>query len=259
MEEIKQTSEVSEQDVVSSEQAEVHADFSDGEAASETPPKTPEATQNSENAQRRRMAEERNRQRMEREMEGARRSAREEAILEVLNRKNPYTGEEMKDSRDIEEYLAMKEISDHGGDPVGDFAKHHKEQERKNEAEAVKKQEEEKWFSEDRKNFAEKHPDVDLGQLIKDPGFVDYADGKVGRKPLSDIYKGYMELMGKSEKNARTMAAQLLANRNASPGALSTPETGANYFSPEQVRKMSPSEVKKNYNVIRESMAKWNK
>ena len=56
------------------------------------------ASENAKNAQRRREAES---SKLEK--------AKEEAILMVLKNKNPYTGEEMKDSEDVREYLAMRE------------------------------------------------------------------------------------------------------------------------------------------------------
>ena len=68
------------------------------------------AEQNRENARRRREAEK----------EALIRRTREQTIIEALDGQNPYTGEEMKDSLDVEEYLAMKEIYKNGGDPVSD-------------------------------------------------------------------------------------------------------------------------------------------
>ena len=58
-------------------------------------------------------------------------TAREKAIIEVLNGKNPYTNEEIKDHADVEEYLLMKEIEKNGGDPLSDFSKYQKEKDKK--------------------------------------------------------------------------------------------------------------------------------
>ncbi len=269
MEEIKQSAEASDQNAAagnesvaeSSDESAAPAEFSDsgteaeGEGAKQT--KEQSKKQNSENARRRREAAERERQRHEADLARERNSARQEAILEVLRRRNPYTGEEMKDSRDVEEYLAMKEIEEKGGDPVGDFAKHYKERERLREAKAAEREEKKRWYADDRKSFETKYPDVDLGRLVEDPDFADYADGKVGTRSLVSIYEGYMELMGKNDSRAREMAARMLANKKASPGSLGGSESGGNYFSRDQVRKMSSTEVKKHYEAIRESMSRW--
>ena len=56
--------------------------------------------QNSENSRRRRESE------RQQEMK----AVREKAIIDTLNGKNPYTGEPMTDSADVEEYLTMREI-----------------------------------------------------------------------------------------------------------------------------------------------------
>lgn len=68
-----------------------------------------------------------------------------------------------------------------------------------------------------------KHPEVDINTLIQDKQFQTFASGKVGTLPLSEIYEGYAELVAEFEKKSKQKAAQILANRKASPGALSSP------------------------------------
>ena len=238
------------------------ADFSDGDAKdSEDPeaegdkpaeekPKSKDA--NAENARRRREAE------RKAELEKARQEAREAAIIETLGGKNPYTNEEMKDSADVREYLAMREIEKEGGDPLTDYAKHVKKKEKEAEAAAKKQSEDAEWYKKDYEKFSEKYPDVKLDELIGDPLFQKYSDGRVGRMPLSELYEGFCEITAGAEKRAENKAKQTLANKKARPGALS----GANpndsgFFTKEQVRAMSPEEIRKNYDKIRASMSKW--
>ena len=97
----------------------------EGEAVSA--PKSQTKEQNAENARRRREAE------RQQELK----KAREETIIETLDGRNPYTGEEMKDSEDVAEYLTMKRIEKEGGDPLSDFSKYAKKQNRE-AAEAAK-------------------------------------------------------------------------------------------------------------------------
>ena len=111
-----------------SEQA-VHAEFSDSDSEEQSAAEQKANARNRENARRRREGEQRRAQELQRE----RQEAREAAILEILDGQNPYTGEPMKDSRDIEEYLIMKEIDRQGGDPERDFAKFQKAKERERE------------------------------------------------------------------------------------------------------------------------------
>lgn len=198
--------------------------------------------------------------RRRREAERARelKKEREKAIIETLNGKNPYTGREMKDSDDVEEFLSMREIEKKGGDPVADFPEHQKARAREERLAAEEKEKEAQWFREDRSAFAKKYPDVKLDELIADEDFADYADGKVGTKPLAEIYEGFLRQTARFEDRARTRAAQAAANREASPGALGTAggsDTG--FYTPEQVDAMTKEEVKKNLDKINESMKHW--
>ncbi len=204
--------------------------------------------QNSENARRRREAE------RQQELQ----AAREQAIIEALNGKNPYTGDEMKDSADVKEYLSMKEIEKAGGDPLADFSKFQKEKDRKAAEEAAKRETEAEWYRSDREAFVAKHPEVDLNALLSNADFNTFAKGKVGNLPLSEIYEDFIGIVQGYAEKSKKIAAQIVANRKASPGPLSTPngEKGS-FFTREQVKAMTPEEVHKNYDKIRESMTKW--
>ena len=89
---------------------------------------------NRENARRRREAE----------RERALKEARERAIIETLEGKNPYDGSEMKDAADVERFLEMK-----------------KEYLKREEEEACAEEKRERWFSEDRADFCRAYPDVE--------------------------------------------------------------------------------------------------
>ena len=195
-----------------------------------------------------------------REAERARelKETREKAIIEALGGKNPYTGRPMKDGDDVAEFLSMQEIEKKGGDPVTDFPEHQKAKARAEREKEAKAREEQEWFENDRTAFTEKYPKVDLDALIADEDFADYADGKVGVKPLAEIYEGYLRQSARFEERARTRAAQAVANREASPGSLgSAGAADTGFYTPEQVDAMSKSEVKKNLDKINESMKHW--
>lgn len=236
------------------------ADFSDGGADAsdakedkpdEEKPK-PKDTTNSENARRRREAE------RKAELEKAKQEARNAAIIETLGGKNPYTGEPMKDSADVREFLTMREIENKGGDPLTDYAKHVKAKEKEAALSEEKQAEERKWYRDDRDAFAKAHPEVKISELISDPNFQKFAEGKVGRVPLSKIYESFIDFVGEYEKKAEAKAKQILANKKSSPGALSRANPNDNgYFTREQVRAMSQEDVHKNYDKIRASMSKW--
>ncbi len=224
----------------------------DSGAAAKEPGTLQTKEQNSENARRRREAE------RQAEIKRVEAAVREQTIIETLGGKNPYTGEEMKDHADVEEYLAMREIAKNGGDPLSDFSKFQKQKEREKAEQATKDAAEKEWYRKDKEDFAAKHPEVNLQTLIQDPQFQKFASGKVGVLPLSEIYNGFIEVVSEYEKKAKAMAKQMIANQKASPGSLSsTNPTDNGFFTKEQVQKMSPEEVHANYDKIRASMRKW--
>lgn len=216
------------------------------------PPQSKE--QNSEFARRRREAE---RQKELKEL-------RDNTVIKTLGGKNPYTGGEMKDSADVEEFLTMQEIEKNGGDPVADFARFHKESKRRETEKAESEAQTAEWYRKDGEDFKEKYPDVDLLTLAEDADFADYADGKVGKKPLADIYAGYLKLKGGNagssadDKTARAMAAQMVANRKAAVGSVANANgENSDFISREDAAKMSVQECEKNYDKIIKSMPLW--
>ena len=195
---------------------------------------------------------------------------REQTIIETLGGVNPYTGEKMEDSADVEQYLTMREIKSRGGDPVGEFAKYHKIMEReKTQREAKEAQarteEAERQAARDRDMSAhrEKYPDVDVRSMMNDGDFMAYAKGRVGADAsIYAVYDAYATAKAaedaRVEQRAREMAAQMQANAKASPGTAKGEASGnAEYFTREQVRAMSQKEVHRNYDKIKKSMKHW--
>ena len=185
---------------------------------------------------------------------------RNKAIIDALGGKNPYTGGEMTDAEDVAEFLTMREIEKKGGDPVTDYAGHVKEQNRAQHERERTEAERREWYDKDRADFVAKYPDADLSALIADEAFAQYAEGKVGEKPLAVIYEGYLKMTAQIENAANRRAAQAAANAKASPGALTgTAPVESDYLSPEQVKakRHDPAWIKANYARIRKSMAKW--
>ncbi|MBQ3063983.1 MAG: hypothetical protein IJC99_04195 [Clostridia bacterium] len=217
----------------------------------------PRAADGGDDGAKRRNAEQARRRR-EAERARAIEDARREAIIDALDGKNPYTGRPMKDADDVAEFLAMREIEKKGGDPVTDYSEHLTARAREERLQREEREREEAWFVSDREAFAEKYPDVKLDELISDEAFADYADGKVGKKPLAEIYEGYLRQSARFEERARTRAAQAAANREASPGALGTAGTSdTGFYTREQVQAMSLAEVQRNLTKINESMKHW--
>ncbi|MBE6588826.1 MAG: hypothetical protein E7643_01485 [Ruminococcaceae bacterium] len=181
------------------------------------------------------------RRRREVEREKALGEARERAIIETLDGKNPYDGSELRDGADVARFLEMKRA--------------YLEREAEEEKETAAREE---WFRGDRDAFRAAYPDVDLDALIEDERFRTFSEGKVGNLPMKTIYEGYREFLGAFDEKAKSLAAQALANRAAGPGALGgAKHAEGDSYTAEEVRRMSPAEVRANYEKIRNSMTKW--
>ena len=198
------------------------------------------------------------RKRREQERQRELTETRNQAIIDALGGKNPYTGGKMTDAEDVAEFLTMREIENKGGDPVTDYSGHVKARAREQREKERTEAEQREWYDKDRAAFAKKHPDVDLDALISDADFADYSRGKVGEVPLAEIYEGYLRMTARIEENANRKVAQAVANAKASPGALGTAGTAEDGDYPkEQVTAISFKEVQKNLAKIEESMKHW--
>ncbi len=220
-----------------------HADADGGQSEPAGPGRTP---QNARAAavRRERQAE------LQTAVERAKTEARVEAILDVLGRVNPYTHTPMKDAEDVAIYERQRAIEAKGGDPVAGYAEAMAEERRAAAAEAERQAREAKWLSDDAAAFGEAHPEVALDELLRDEGFGAYAEGKVGSMPLSEIYDGYMALVGKYTAEAREKAereaAQRLANAQAAVGSVNG-RSQAPALTKEKFQKMPYSERAKLY------------
>ena len=76
---------------------------------------------------------------------------------------------------------------------------------------------------------------------------------------MAEIYDSYQDLVSKIRKEENNAAARQVANAKATPGSLTSSETDSSndFYSVEQVKKMSQEEVHKNYDKIMASMKKW--
>lgn len=97
-------------------------------------------------------------------------------------------------------------------------------------------------------SFKELFPDVELDDI---PQSV-WEQVKNGT-PLNASYALYEKRLKAEEARIAKINA---SNALSSPG-IAGKDTANEYFSPEDVRKMSPSEVHANYAKIKQSMKKW--
>lgn len=161
-------------------------------------------------------------------IEQARKEAYEQGLKQgkvqsYIGKQNPYTGQEIRDNYDVEEYLEMYELDSKGKDPIDGYRELQKQKARAEAERKIKEDEELKqkqWYEEDTNNFLEKYSSEKLQELTKDEDFNLFASGKIGKLPLSQIYEDYQKLIGKYEKKSVETAKQLVANNSTTPGAM---------------------------------------
>lgn len=199
------------------------------------------------------------RKRREAEKEEAVKKARVDAIKEVLGT-NPYTKKPIEDADDVEEYLLMKQIENDGKDPIADYPEYVKKQAREKSSQNARAQEEKDKVTKEIEEFSTIYPNVKISDVLQNAEFNAFSKGKLGKASLALVYAQY--LLNKSNKEAKREAeeaAHAKAVTGAAVGSLtnsSTPPEGE-FFTKEQVLKMSPKEVHDNYEKIRKSQERW--
>lgn len=182
--------------------------------------------ENSEFARKRREAEK------QAEIDKVREETRIQTIIENVG-VNPYTQEPLEDADDVKIFEAMKKYEKDGGDPVADQRKIIKEvlgKERKT-LETQKKEEDAASVSREKakseiQEIRQAYPNLDVQKLINNPDFVEYSEGKVGKKSLKTLYEGFCRLTGKPLTSSQEIREK--AKEEASTGSLKGEKDGGN-------------------------------
>lgn len=233
-------------------------EFTDTKTPEETPEKKEEVNKPKEEVKKTQDNSENARRRREAERQQELKKARYDAIKEAVDGINPYTNKPIVDDIDVEEYLTMKEIKKNGGNPLEDYSQYTKDKKKEEVKANEEKERQEEWFENDYKDFKTKHPEVNLEELGKDEAFKSYAENLVGKKPMSEIYEHYQEIVSRVKQEQSEMQARQVANAKATPGSLSSPDKDNEVlFTIEEVKKMSQAEVHKNWDKILKSQKKW--
>lgn len=221
------------EEVESEETNQDELDFSDtGANETETAEPSLEESNSEEESKSGQNAMQAEKRRMRDEKEAALRkkiedNAYRKGIIEALGGVNPYTGEDIKDNDDIEEYFTMRELDKSGKDPVMDYRQTMKE---KRKAEQNAKADRDKTAQEIA-DFAQAFPDVDLDTLFKDERFLKFAGKRVDHEGLSDVYADFVaftdSINSEAMKKAQIQEKSKLARAKASPGSLTGDGTAA--------------------------------
>lgn len=233
------TEEVEASSVDATEEEDDDVDFEDGEVEEDTSEKQ-KKQKNNEYAQKRIKAKKEEERRLEEE----KRKEFLRGVQKGNEGKNRFTGREIKDEEDLQEFELMLEMEEKGLDPVEDYAEYVKEKRRaerlaenQKNAEAM---EAENRSREDVKQFCEKYDEDTAKKIFQDKAFLKFSEGLLGLVPLTVIYEKYLDTQVNTETQAEKLAMEKDARRKASSGGLTeNPAPARKSFSemtPEEFR-----------------------
>ena len=107
------------------------------------------------------------------------------------------------------------------------------------------------WYEADSAAFDEAYPDLDKEALFADGDFLAYAEGKVGAKPLADIYGGYLRLKRNILGVERTKAARAHATGSLGQAAR---DAEAEYYTLAEMQAMSPRYIEEHWDKVQQSL-----
>ena len=107
------------------------------------------------------------------------------------------------------------------------------------------------WYEQDSAAFAAAYPDLDVRSLVTDPDFLDYADGKIGRMPMAEVYEGYQRMTHRLHERYRVQNA-----RAGSPGSLrqSAEDAEREYYTLAEMQGMSSRFIEQHWDKVQRSL-----
>lgn len=260
------TQEVSTKDKVETTDDEFKEDEKTEQETKNTETKKRDLERDKEQARLRRERETREKERKELERAGM-----FDGIKRALKNTNPFTQEEFDTDDDIEFYLDQVEMEKQGLDPtsLSDYKKYKKQIIEKGKDKPL---DEKEWVINDSKEFRAKYPDVSFDEVFKDEKFTDYVDkyhkDDIGKTtPFAKIYTNFLTYQEERkdfdklvEQKANEMFEKRMAKSQASVGDLSKTKTASDdYYTREQIDKMSTDEIRQNMTKVDKSIAYWQK
>ena len=104
--------------------------------------------------------------------------------------------------------------------------------------------------------FERLFPGITRERLETDEAFKLFSNSSLEKLP--NRYKNYLKLVDIIEKRATEKALSRLASKNSAVGPLSSSSSGeVDFFTKEQVLKMSKEEISRNFAKIRQSQQRW--
>lgn len=225
---VESTVDTAEESAEATEQPDVVNEEETAETSVESKEVETKPTQSKEENSKYRQARIKAEKEAEKKIEAARKEAYEQGLKQgkvqtYIGKQNPYTGKEIKDSYDVDEYLDMYDLDSKGQDPIEGYRELQKQKAREEAEKKIKADEEakkQKWYQDDTNAFLDKYSAEKLQELKEDKDFLSFAEGKIGNVALSEIYENYKKLISKFENKSIETAKQIVANNAATPGSV---------------------------------------
>ena len=146
---------------------------------------------------------------------------------------NPYTGKPFQSVAEFEQYgtqvqdAELRKEAQRTGRSVEELREEQENRalmkqlrsERQAKAEAERVQAAQRAFlQKDLAGFMEKHPDVDVGKLVKNQQFLRFAGSRLGKEPMAELYDDYKALVGAAESAGRSRARSAASRSTGSGG-----------------------------------------
>ena len=101
-------------------------------------------------------------------------------------------------------------------------------------------------------------PQAKVEELKKNSAFNALLQTIISSPSLLRVYEAYISIAEKAENTERERLYQAIANAQAGVGSLNNNGGKANiFFTKEQVKQMTPEQIKENFVQIRESQQRW--
>ena len=107
-------------------------------------------------------------------------------------------------------------------------------------------------------DFCAAFPGIEKEKVEKDPDFILFKGAREQSKDTVSLYKDFLELSASIERKVTERLLAKNATNRSSVGSLSSNERiEGDYFTKEQVLKMSEEQIRRNFDKIRRSQARW--
>ena len=185
-----------------------------------------------------------------------------ETLIQAYNGVNPFTNEKIEDDLDVQELLDMLELKNKGSEePEVDYRKFKKQKER--EALKVKQQEmsQKEFIEKDALEFQNKFgKDYDLNKVVEDEDFIAYCGEQLGKEPISNLFTRYLNYQNYKKEKSADESLMEKAVKESTTGSMKGSKSSATeseYFTMEEIKNMSQSQVNKNLEKINKSIDYW--